>query len=525
MPHQHTEEQLNVLLTLGSEDPPPCIILKAGPGSGKTYIISEGVKAGIPRREWSQVTALAFNKEIAAKLTRDLPFGCKVSTFNSYGLAAWESHILPKAVHVNPKKTKGILNAIADRGQWTISSEEVDDILALVSMAKNNGYAPPRSGTKSVSGAPSFVQLCYLADIRPESHYEALLAEILTRSIRASFEGDIDFDDQVYMTTLFVPSLSKPKWLFVDEAQDMNPLQLALVARIKASHTVLVGDPLQAIYAFRGAMSDSFDRIMARWPDAVVLPLNTSFRLPQAALLWLQGHNPLLTTAKQEVGHIHQFNKSTDLDTIIRTTTQNFHSKGESKAILCRNNAPLFKAALACIASGVPFAMANVQFGRGLVKDIKRVGRKGDDAHTLIPRLHELWMRGDMTPDQIDRVRDKLGAVEAVAAKCEYANDVVNAIEGLLRQPNKSDSSGHILLSTAHRAKGLEFDWVMHLDPQLIPSPYARTPEELAQEANIAYVINSRTKHTLVFCRSDQIIIPAAAPRQMRPNIRKDQPV
>lgn len=518
--HLLTEEQSNVLATLSQPIPPACVILKAGPGAGKTYIVTESVRKCIPRPQWSQVTALAFNKEIAQKLTRDLPQVCKVSTFNSYGLSAWESHILPKTCHVNPKKTKGILNAIADQGRWSIASEEVDDILALVSMAKNQGYAPARSGCRSVTGAPSFTQLCYLADVRPESHYEALLDEILRRSISASFQGDIDFDDQVYMTTLFVPNLPKPKWLFVDEAQDMNPLQLALVARIKASHTVLVGDPLQAIYAFRGAMSDSFDRIMARWPEAVVLPLNTSFRLPTSVLRWLREHNPCLTTASGREGACYKNSVTTTLNEIADTGTWPC-----TKAILCRNNAPLFKAALACIASGVPFAMAHTGFGKGLIKDIKRVAMPMSDASIVAKKLLHYWEKPDLTPSERERIMDKVAAVEAVAEGESLAKEVWYKIENLLRQPNKSDSQGYVLLSTAHRAKGLEFDWVMHLDPDLIPSPFAKTPEELAQEANIAYVINSRTKHTLVFCRSDQIIIPAKGPRQMRPNIKKDQQV
>jgi len=41
----------------------------------------------------------------------------------------------------------------------------------------------------------------------------------------------------------------------------------------------------------------------------------------------------------------------------------------------------------------------------------------------------------------------------------------------------KSAPDAKLLLSTAHKAKGLEFDFVVHLDSHLIPAKFATTPE------------------------------------------------
>jgi len=86
----------------------------------------------------------------------------------------------------------------------------------------------------------------------------------------------------------------------------------------------------------------------------------------------------------------------------------------------------------------------------------------------------------------------------------------------------KSAPDAKLLLSTAHKAKGLEFDFVVHLDSHLIPAKFATTPEQIAQEHNIAYVINSRTKNTLMFIDSLNITIPGTAPRNYRNPAKRD---
>jgi superfamily I DNA/RNA helicase len=61
-----------------------------------------------------------------------------------------------------------------------------------------------------------------------------------------------------------------------------------------------------------------------------------------------------------------------------------------------------------------------------------------------------------------------------------------------------SKDSGLITLATAHRAKGLEWPHVLHLDPWRIPSRWAKSEEALLQETNARYVIETRAKETLI---------------------------
>jgi superfamily I DNA/RNA helicase len=60
-------------------------------------------------------------------------------------------------------------------------------------------------------------------------------------------------------------------------------------------------------------------------------------------------------------------------------------------------------------------------------------------------------------------------------------------------------SAGHVTISTIHRAKGLEWDTVLHLDVWRIPSKHAQhNPAQMVQEMNLLYVAETRCKRILI---------------------------
>jgi len=74
---------------------------------------------------------------------------------------------------------------------------------------------------------------------------------------------------------------SKFRWIFVDEYQDTNPVQAAMVRMLVesgASNLFAIGDPDQAIYGFRGADVTIFHRFKQDFPGATVLTLRKSYR-------------------------------------------------------------------------------------------------------------------------------------------------------------------------------------------------------------------------------------------------------
>lgn len=86
--------------------------------------------------------------------------------------------------------------------------------------------------------------------------------------------------------------------VLVDEYQDTNPVQARLVARLAGHHRNLcaVGDDAQAIYGFRGADVDHILRFAERWPDARVIRLGTNYRATP----------PLVALSNATLGHLRR---------------------------------------------------------------------------------------------------------------------------------------------------------------------------------------------------------------------------
>ncbi len=120
--------------------------------------------------------------------------------------------------------------------------------------------------------------------------------------------GLVDFDDLLARCADAIDadhgfaSVQRWRWrhLFVDEFQDLNPLQHRLLLAWLGPSTDLcvVGDPHQAVYAWNGADADFLAQVPARWPSTEVLYLDDNHRCtPQivaaAAAVLGAGRHPL----------------------------------------------------------------------------------------------------------------------------------------------------------------------------------------------------------------------------------------
>jgi superfamily I DNA/RNA helicase len=95
--------------------------------------------------------------------------------------------------------------------------------------------------------------------------------------------------------------------------------------------------------------------------------------------------------------------------------------------------------------------------------------------------------------DKAECLRVFAGFGQTLGAAIAYCEHLFNA-------------KGPIQLLSGHKAKGLEWNTVYHLDPQRVPSPWAKGGEALEQEYNLKYVIETRFKQELYFVRMDQFM-------------------
>ena len=100
--------------------------------------------------------------------------------------------------------------------------------------------------------------------------------------------GRIDFEDMLELTIGLIDSdaaiaaevRDRYRWFSVDEYQDTNPLQAALLEAWLGGRDDLavVGDEDQTIYTFTGATSEYLISFADRYPAARVVTLETNYR-------------------------------------------------------------------------------------------------------------------------------------------------------------------------------------------------------------------------------------------------------
>lgn len=488
------------------------MMVTAYAGCAKTSTL-EMLSRAMPRQP---TLSLAFNVKIKKEMEKRLPDHFTIMTLNGLGHRAWQDTI-GKRCGVEEKKlgkivTEVLNDANASRDFW----EPVRNLasLAMQQGLVHNNYA--NVGRRALL-ADTPEQWEYLSDMHfidlPENG-RLLAREVVRRNTAAAFEGVISYDDQIYMSTMFGGAFPKFPLVFVDEAQDLSPLNHIQVQRCAIKRIIVVGDPKQAIYAFRGADSTSMEKLRALRPEWIDLPLTVTFRCPQAVVKRQQIHAPGFTAGDgAPEGQVHSF-VSPRGEEPAKWTWGKLDSVAVGQiAILCRNNAPLLKMAFQLIKSGVAPMMLGRDIGKGLVTLARKILPFDDipaaECLTLISQWEEqesALARAKEQEEKVAAISDRAECLRAVIefASAKNAGDLRESLEALFDREH-----GRVILATGHRAKGLEWDTVVHLDPWRVPSKYAKAAasrgddKQIQQEFNLRYVIETRTKKVFVLANFD----------------------
>lgn len=180
-----------------------------------------------------------------------------------------------------------------------------EDWLAAQSAEPKLGHSALATLLKTLTQTP-IVHIA--APLRPDglaALRQDLVAELRSEWARVpSAQGELTFGHLLthlsdHLTDLLKANLkAQYAWVLVDEYQDTDPVQAGIFNKVFAGQsvpTVFVGDPKQAIYAFRGA--DVFSYLSEKLrPGVTTHGLATNYRSSPslvAALNLLYGHAPL----------------------------------------------------------------------------------------------------------------------------------------------------------------------------------------------------------------------------------------
>ena len=435
------------------------------------------------------ILSIAFNKRIAEEMAKRLPGHVQCSTINSIGHRVWMKACSRRLV-LDTKKSYNLLSltvkSLAKKKQDE-AYEDFSETLKLVAHAKLNGYIPD-------GVAPHVKRLItsehYWGSLEEEASdlQIHLVNEVLSENIKLSYAGTIDFNDQIYMPTLFGGTFPKFPLIMVDEAQDLSPLNHAMLKKLVTERFIAVGDPWQSIYGFRGAVHAGMSHLQRDY-SMREMPLSISFRCPIKIVERARFRAPHMQWPQwAKEGHVEQLKEWTA------------NSIPDGSAIICRNNAPLFSCALRLLRSGRGIQLVGSDLGPGLVRILKKLGPehlKRDEVHASISRWEADRLRKARSEGP---VRDRADCLRVFASFGDTLGAAIAYAERLFT------SAGPIQLLSGHKAKGLEFETVFFLDPWRVPSKYATTPEQIEQEENVKYVIITRAKQNLFFVNLEDLL-------------------
>ncbi len=281
----------------------PCLVL-AAPGSGKTYVITQRFIRLVREQGLApdRLLALAYNRRAADELQQrveevlgPLDGDPPVTTYH-----AWAAGLVRRfGWHLGWPET---LRIATDAERWLHLAE------ALAAVRPRALYNPARP-YDAVRDVKTHIERCKQELVTPEHYREVArqrleaaasaeersaweryrdLAEVydcLQARYRAA--GLIDHDDSIAIAADLlerVPAVREGcasiRHVMVDEFQDTNSAQAAMVERLVAAHRnlMVVADDDQAIYRFRGASRLNIERFRRGFAEAREIRLLTNRR-------------------------------------------------------------------------------------------------------------------------------------------------------------------------------------------------------------------------------------------------------
>lgn len=431
--------------------------VQASAGTGKTHTLREYAKA----RPKERILYLAFNKKVAKEAGASFPKNVDCLTTHALAFATHGAQFrdASKAGDMKPSELARYYN---------IQSKQADVIQKTM-------WRYLHSDTKALElrHVPDYITgTDRLSALEWAQRLWEDTCDLNCTAVRASP------DVFLKLYELSQPRLDrKYDVILFDEAQDANPATLSILMR-QTCRKIIVGDRYQSIYAFRGAVN-----AMQTIHADVTLPLTHSFRFgPKLSAL----ASELLQRCCSETRPIvSALGLSTEL------------SIDESKpyASISRSNVRALGTAIQLL------DMKSFHFVGG--PDGYRLGIAMDAYHLWSgtrANIVALAMKAfDSFEDFVkaSEETDDFEATSAIRLVGTYQNELPALIDRVRAAHVNDAAEAHVMLSTAHRAKGMEFAQVQLASdfPELLSEddkPRIEPQSRFLQEVNLQYVAMTR---------------------------------
>lgn len=524
----------------------PLVVL-APAGSGKTRVLTRRIayRVATGSADPRHVLALTFTRKAAGELNDRLGrLGLRGdATTGTFHAVAWAT----------------LRTRWADQGRTPLTL--LDRKGRLISEVAPS--APGRDKRTVTAGLATEIEWSKARMVTPDSYEEAvrlagrkpaLRADLVAQGyadyeMRKQRGGLVDFDDLLALCARALEEdaefAAAQRWrfrhLFVDELQDVNPLQFRLLEawRGESYDVTAVGDPQQAIYGWNGADAGFLLNIHRWWPPAEVLQLEHNYRstpeILDSAASVLRGARQaaasvlaVRATGAAPVLRGHADDRAEAL--AIARAVRAAHAPGRpwsDQAVLVRTHGQTHLIAEALRGSAIPHRVRG-EAGFTERPEIRRALRhlRGSDA-PLGTALADMELQLDGDEASHIELDSQIDDEEARTVALEERTEQRSAVRALIRMgrdylrldpsgqgesfsawlhaivQREGDPSGQgrdaVDVATFHAAKGLEWA-VVHIagvEEGFVPISHARTAAARAEEARLLYVAMTRAQRDL----------------------------
>jgi len=474
------------------------LIVRARAGTGKTTVIIEGVK----RAPEKSMLICAFSKiiqtELETRIGKDHP-NVKAQTLHSVGYGCVRRFRENIRVEFNSSRADALTEAVCGR-------TAPDTIKRLVSKLHTKG----REIAPHANQEGDLLDIAIRFECEPDEQWAksgfplekvehfALQAMELAANVQSG--ATIDGSDMIFLPV-------RNHWLqcqyglvVVDECQDLTTAQLEIAQGVlnPGGRICIVGDDRQAIFGFRGADSESLDRLK-RELNAGELGLTTTYRCGRE----------IVDLAQQLVPDFEAGEDNSDGDVYSIHSSELVGAAGPGDYILSRVNAPLVSIAMRLLRSGKRTRIAGRDIGKGLITLVRKM--RGCSVPDFLQKVAS-WEDRELSrlrgmrdkaekgrkatiENKLSDIVDQAEMLVNLAEGAKSITEIEERIEGLFSDDGLG-TAGMITCSSIHKAKGLEADRVFILEDTL--------RNHNIEEINLRYVAITRTKQTLVFV-SDRV--------------------
>jgi len=466
---KHTEEQTAIFDCI--ENTENHLIINAGAGTGKTTTIVEAAN----RINGQKAAFLAFNKSIATELAERLPTGVEAKTFHAFGFAAIRAAGVK--TRVNNFKLNNIIKELLG------ADYHIAPLKKLVSLVKGSLISP--TDRNAILGLIDEYNINFNSD-REENIAIQSIPAILT--LCKTQTQHIDFDDMIWLPIVNGYPFPKYDVLFVDEAQDFNEVQREMISLcVNGGRCIIVGDKNQAIYGFRGADSNSIEmfrqRLLKTQREISEFPLSITWRCPKSVV-------------KEANRYVAEFNAPDFAEEGAVIVDAPFNPQ-RNDMVLCRYNAPLVSAFYDLISQGKSAYVLGRDMTKGLITAVQKITKNNQMG---VEEFEQLFQKdfaynyqrllNQNKENQAMALEDKRDCIMIFVKKATTVGGIIEEIKRVF----DGNDEGEIMLSTVHKAKGLEADNVYILATERMPHPYGNK-----EENNICYVAITRAKKNLFY--------------------------